>query len=338
LVATAGTYYIHILIKNYQSSHTEVYIAWFLLCGVNTYNLYTLYYDALLQGKGLVKKSKQIVIFSQLVYLAMAIVLLLAGYNLIAIVAAQGASVFVARWLSRRLFFTPEIKQLIAKASAGLRREVLQAIYPNALKIGLTTIGGILTQRSAIIIGSLYLPLGEIASFGITMQIITLIAAAAGIYTSTYQAKIVHLRIKNEEALIKTIYVKGQYLVVITYIVAGCCLIFFKDQALNVIGSKTQLLPASMILLALLLSFEQTNFTLAGNMLLTKNEVPFFKASIASGIAIVIGLLVAFHFFNAGVAAMLLVPLLVDACYQTWKWPLEIAKDLKLKFFGIKAG
>lgn len=79
LLATLGTYYIKVLLKEYSGDHTEVYIAWTLLLMISTYNLYTLYYDALLQGKGLIKRSKQITIVGQTIYLILGITLILNG-------------------------------------------------------------------------------------------------------------------------------------------------------------------------------------------------------------------------------------------------------------------
>ncbi|MBL0356228.1 MAG: hypothetical protein IPP72_04770 [Chitinophagaceae bacterium] len=330
LLSTLGTYYIYTLLKNYHGSHTEVYIAWALLCTINSFNLSTVYYDSLLQGKGLVKKSKQIVIISQLVYLVIAAILIMAGNGLIAIVAAQASSVIIVRWLSHRLFFTPEIKILINKAITSSKTEILKAIYPNAVKIGLTSLGGMLVQRSAMVIGSLYLTLDEIASYGITMQIISIIAGLAGIYTTTYQAKIVQMRVISNADSIKKIYVKGQYVLIITYVAGGLCLLLLGNWALTIIGSQTTLLPPLLMLLALFLSLEQTNLIIASNILSTKNIVPFFRASLFAGAGIIAGLLIAFHFFHIGVIGMLLIPLLVDFAYQAWKWPLEVVKDLKI--------
>jgi O-antigen/teichoic acid export membrane protein len=109
LLVTLGTYYIHSLLQKYKGDHREVYIAWILLCVINTYNLFTFYYDALLQGKGLVKRSKQIMIVGQAVYLVIATILIMAGKGLVAIVSAQAASVIIVRWLSYYSFFTKEI-------------------------------------------------------------------------------------------------------------------------------------------------------------------------------------------------------------------------------------
>ena len=185
ILATLGTWYVYSLLQNYKGNPQEVYVAWIILCAINTYNLYTLYYDSLLQGKGLIKRSKQIVIIGQTVYLGIASILIMAGFGLIAIVSAQASSVIIVRWLSYHFFFTPELKLKLKESVSRHKNEVLKAITPNAIKIGLTSLGGFMVQRSAIIIGSLYLSLEEIASYGITMQLIGVIAGLAGIYTIT---------------------------------------------------------------------------------------------------------------------------------------------------------
>ena len=77
LLSIFGTWYITSLLQNYKGDPQEVYIAWAILCLINTYNLYTLYYDSLLQGKGLIKRSKQIVIIGQSVYLTIATILIM---------------------------------------------------------------------------------------------------------------------------------------------------------------------------------------------------------------------------------------------------------------------
>jgi len=82
--------------------------------------------------------------------------------------------------------------------------------------------------------------------------------------------------------------------------------------------------------MALILSLEQTNLILAGNILLTKNEVPFYKSSLISGVLIIIGLLIYFNFYKINLWGMILVPLFIDIIYQAWKWPLEVKKDLNI--------
>jgi O-antigen/teichoic acid export membrane protein len=248
----------------------------------------------------------------------------------VAIVTAQVASVVIIRWLAYRSFFTKELKNNLIKAIANSQKDVLEAITPNAIKVGLTSLGGFMVQKSAIIIGSLYLSLKDIASYGITTQLISIIAGLSGIYIATYQPKIVQLRIENNLQRIKELYLRGQLIFFVTYLAGGLCLIFFGEFALKLIGSQTTLLSNSMIIIASIVFFLETNHSIAANIIMTRNEVPFFKASLISGSATIILLLGLFIFFHPGVMVMILAPGIAQVAYQNWKWPLFVIKDLNI--------
>ncbi len=330
LLTTFGTLYLQKILAHYKESHSDVYIAWTILCLINVYNIYTLYYDALLEGKGLIKRAKQIIIIGQTAYLFVATIMLLAKFGLIAIVSAQAVSAIIVRYLSYHFFFTKEIKEHLKESKPRKKNEIFRAVYPNAVKIGLSSLGGFMVTRSAIIIGSLYLTLDQIASYGITMQLIRIISGLAGIYLATYQPKIVQLRVKEEHSQIRQLYINGQILLLATFIGGGLALIFLGNIGFQFIGSKTTLMPASIISIALFVALEEANLGIAGNILLTKNEVPFFKASLISGGLIIIGLFLGFRFLKFGLMGMVLVPLIIDLGYQAWKWPMEVLRDLNM--------
>ncbi|MEO7049270.1 MAG: O-unit flippase-like protein [Ferruginibacter sp.] len=332
ILSTLGTFYISRLLNNYKESHTDVYVAWSLLCIINVYNLYTFYYDSLLEGKGLIKRSKQIIIIGQSIYIIIATILILNNFGLIAIVSAQASSVIVIRILSHRSFFTPSLKKALKDVIPRPRQEIFRAVYPNALKIGLASLGAFMVTRSAIIIGSLYLSLEEIGSYGVTIQLIRIIISLAGIYTSTYQPKIVQLRVGHKPKEIKELYLKGQIILFLTFILGGACLLILGTWGLHFIGSKTKLMPFTITILAIIVALEETNLSIAASILLTKNEVPFFRASLISGAFIILGLYLGLNFMNLGLLGLVLIPLIIDTAYQAWKWPWEVAKDLDLTY------
>lgn len=330
ILSSIGTFYIHTLLKTYTGSHQEVYFAWGILCLINTYNLYTLYYDSLLQGKGLIKKSKQIIIVGQLVYLIIAAVLIYCGKGLIAVVSAQAASVLIIRGLSHKAFFNREIKENIHSSSEKMSKEIIKVILPNALKIGATSLGGFVIQKSSIIIGSLYLALSDIASYGITLQVIAIITSLSGIYTTTYLPKIVQLRVAQDTNAIKEVYLKGEIFLVAIFAIGGATLLLFGQWALNLIGSHTSLIPFIMLAFAILIAFLESNHSLAGVVLVTKNEVPFFKASLLSASLTILLLILFLKYTELGVWAMVLAPGIAQGIYQNWKWPLVVSKDLAI--------
>lgn len=332
LLLTIGTWYLHSVLRSYQGDTTDIYIAWAILIVLNCYSLYTFYYDSLLQGIGYVMRSKQISIAGNASYLVLAFVLIMLGYGLIAIVSAQLVSVVLIRALSYRLFFTKERAAKLKAATARSSHELIRILMPNAVKIGLTSLGGFLISRSSVLIGGLYLTLDELASWGITLQLIGVVATMAGIYTATYQARIVNLRVAGKPDMIQRIYIRGQYLLLLTFAAGAVAIVWIGPWALGLIRSETSLMPAVFTLLAVFVSLLETNHATAGNILLTKNEVPFFRASLISGACIVAGLILGFRFTDLGIYTMVIVPLIVNVAYQSWKWPLEAHRDLGIKF------
>jgi O-antigen/teichoic acid export membrane protein len=330
ILLTIGTYYIHIILKTYSGNKNDIMIAWFILCSINSYLLYTLYYDALLLGMGLIRVSKQIIIIAQILYLLIAVVLIFAGFGLVAIVSAQAVSVIVRRILSHHEIYKGNLKHKLESYKAREKREIFNAVYPNAVKLGLTGLGSVLILRSQPIIGSLYLPLETIASYGITIQIVSILSVVASVYFSTYQPKIVQYRINNNIAEIKAIYIKSCFIIVSVFILGGLGLLLFGEWGMNLIGSKTPLLQNNFIFVILIISLLETNHANAGGFLVTKNQVPFFKASLISGGVTVILLLLFLQFLRLGVWALILAGGIAQLGYQNWKLPLDVIKEFSM--------
>ena len=329
ILVSGGTYYVNTILGTYSGNKNEILTAWFILCLVNSYSLYTLYYDTLLLGMGLVKRSKQIIITGQALYLSVSVILIFAGFGLIAITAAQAVSVVLRRILTYRAVYTVNLKYRLKNSEIREKKEIFKAVYPNAIKMGLTGVGAVLVFRSQPIIGSLYLPLEIIASYGITIQLISVLSGTSQVYFNTYQPKIVQYRVQDNISAIRNIYIKSCIILVAVFILGGLCLLLFGSWFMNLIGSKTPLLPNVYIFTVLLISLLEANHGIAGHMLMTKNYVPFFKAALVSGLMTIILLFLFLDFFSLGVLALILAGGLAQAVYQNWKWPLEVIKEFR---------
>jgi O-antigen/teichoic acid export membrane protein len=334
-LSTLGTYYISVILQNYNGDKVYAFTAWAILCIINTYSLYTLYYDSILIGKGLIKTSKKIIVFSQIIFLLLASVLLLLGYGIIAIVIAQLIYIIIARFLSHKAFFTKELIARMLNAPSRSKSEVLKVIYPNAIKLGLTAIGGIMVQRSAVFIGSLFVPLSDIASYGMTRQILDLLSGLAPVFVSTYLPLISKNRVEGNLKSVKEIYLRGTAFSIIIFFAGSLMIFFWGNQILKFIGSETTLVPQTIMVVAIFVSFLEMNHTSAAGILLTKNEVPFFLPSIFSGIATALIMYFLLGWTDIGLLSLFLAPFVVDVAYQSWKWPLEVIRDLKISIKDI---
>ena len=328
LLSTAGTAYFYYILQKYSGDRQDALIAWILLIAINCYNLYTFYYDALLTGKGYVKRAQQINMFGQTVYIGLAIGLIYAGLGLTAIVASQAVSIIIRRILTYRVFFTPELKQHLTPAEEREPKEILAAISPNAIKIGLTQLGGFLVNKSAILIGSAFLTLEQVACYGITLQIMDILARCATVFYQAYMPKLAQCRAENNISGLKHYYLLCIGSLWIIYILGGIGWILLGDLALALIHSQTSFVPVGMLCVMLLISTLEHNHAVSAGFIMADNKIPFFIPSLVSGGATVLLLWLFLSPLQMGVWGMILAPGIAQLAYQNWKWPSVVIKEL----------
>ena len=328
LLATAGTAYFYYILQKYSGDRQDALIAWILLIAINCYNLYTFYYEALLTGKGYVKRAQQINMLGQAVYLALAIGLIYAGFGLTAIVASQLISTVIRRILTYRVFFTPELKANIESVEPQEPKEILSAISPNAIKIGLTQLGGFMVNKSAILIGSAFLTLEQVACYGITIQVMDILARCATVFYQSYLPKLAQCRAENDLNGLKRYYILCTGSLLAVYAVGSVAWIFLGNWALDIIQSQTHFVPTAMLMVMLLISTLEHNHAVSAGFIMADNKIPFFIPSLISGAATVLLLWIFLSPLQMGIWGLILAPGIAQLAYQNWKWPSVVIKEL----------
>jgi O-antigen/teichoic acid export membrane protein len=328
LLATAGTAYFYYILQKYSGDRQDALIAWILLIAINCYNLYTFYYEALLTGKGYVKRAQQINMLGQAVYLALAIGLIYAGFGLTAIVASQLISTVIRRILTYRVFFTPELKANIKSVEPQEPKEILSAISPNAIKIGLTQLGGFMVNKSAILIGSAFLTLEQVACYGITIQVMDILARCATVFYQSYLPKLAQCRAENDLNGLRRYYLLCTGSLLAVYVIGGIAWIGLGEWALDLIESQTHFVPTAMLMVMLLISTLEHNHAVSAGFIMADNKIPFFIPSLVSGAATVLLLWIFLSPLQMGIWGLILAPGIAQLAYQNWKWPSVVIKEL----------
>jgi len=328
LLATAGTAYFYYILQKYSGDRQDALIAWLLLIAINCYNLYTFYYDALLTGKGYIRQSQQINIFGQAIYVGLAIGLIYAGFGLTAIVGSQLISTIIRRVLTYRVFFTAELKAKLDDAAAQEPKRILSAITPNAIKIGLTQAGGFLVNKSSVLIGSAFLTLEEVACYGITLQVMDILARCATVFYQSYLPKLAQCRTENNLAGLRRYYLLCTGSLIAVYAAGGVAWVFLGNWALGLIHSQTHFLPTAMLCVMLFISLLEHNHAQSAGFIMADNRIPFFIPSLASGAATVVLLWLFLSPLQMGVWGLILAPGIAQLAYQNWKWPSVVIKEL----------
>lgn len=332
LMLSFGSAYVYFVIfPKYEGSYLDLLFSWLILIAVNSYNLYTLYYDALLLGKGYVKESQQITILGQVLYLFVSLVLILLGCGLTAIFSAQFISVFIRRYFSYRVFFTKELVTKLNLVHEDDFKDVLHAITPNAIKVGLTNLGGFLVNRSSVLLGSAFLSLEHIACFSITFQVVEVIAKCSTVYFQANTPRIAKFRASKNIGELKKLFNTSIISMLVVYILFGSMFLLFGNYAMQLIKSETQFLPLALSSTLILFSLLEHNHSISAGFIAADNRIPFFIPSILSGVLTVILLWFFLSVCKLGLWGVLLAPGIAQLAYQNWKWPSVVIKELYSK-------
>ncbi len=329
ILSTAGTAYFYYILQKYTGDKQDALVAWILLITINCYNLYTLYYDALLTGKGYIRQTQQITILGQAVYLIVAICLLYAGFGLTAIVAAQLLSTVIRRIITYRVFFTKEIKHQLSIATEQNPQDIISAIFPNAVKVGLTSLGAFLVNKSAVLIGSAFLPLAVVASYGISVQVLDILSRCGAVYYQSFVPKLAQYRAERDIPHLRKIYRYSTLSLIAIFLAGGLAFVYLGDWALQIIRSDTHFLEPAMLAVMIVIHFLEQNHVVAAGFIMADNKIPFFIPSLVSGAATVVLLWVFLSVAGWGVWGMILAPGIAQLAYQNWKWPSVVIKELR---------
>ena len=251
-----------------------------------------------------------------------------AGFGLTAIVGSQLISTVIRRVLMYRVFYTPELKARLAEAQPQDSKEILSAITPNAIKVGMTQLGGFLVNKSAILIGSVFLSLEEVACYGITLQVMDILARCATVFYQSYLPKLAQCRVENDLKSLRRYYLLCIGSLWAVYIVGGVLWVFLGAWALDLIGSQTPFVPVVMLCVMLVISLLEQNHATSAGFIMADNKIPFFIPSLVSGAATVLLLWLFLDPLHMGIWGLILAPGIAQLAYQNWKWPSVVIKEL----------
>jgi len=328
---TAGYIYIEKLLVGFQGDADAARVAWYLYGIMLCFQFFTYFYDAILIGRGMIKRSRQIIVFSQCVHIVIAVILLLGGAGLISMVIGQIGATVLNRYLARRSFYDSVTTAGLKDAESVDWKDLLKTLWTTAYKSGLASLSWIFANRMLVIIGSLYIPLAVMGSYGTSKIIVDLTYTLSLVWFGTYYPRLTEARVKTEELEVRRIYLKSGLIAVVIFVAAAAFTLLFGDRAIDLIQSPTALLDRKFMALLFVAALFEALTYLSTSVLLSRNAVPHYKAQSLTAVATLIILIIAMEFADGGILALILVPMLTQLVYQHWRWTYMVFKELGIR-------
>lgn len=334
ILISIGTYYIYTLVLNFYNFQ-KIILAWILFVLSILMNFYYYYFNALLRGRGLIAEANKIIIFSRIGFILSAIIALKINLGLISLSIGNIISVIIIRFYSKKIFFTKELKEKMLQQNRKIDKSLIKVIWHNASKLGLVSLGAFLIVKGNTFIASKYLPLDIVASYGLSLQFFSILTGIASSILNVFISKIAQYRVENKIIKLQEYYSLCFVINTFFFIVGSLIIIFIIPKFLYLLNSNTALLSTKYLVFMSCYLFLEMIHSNASGFIITSNSIPFVKAAIFSGIGIVILSLILIKLTKNGVWSLLISQCIIQLCYNNWKWPLEVNKELNINFIKI---
>ena len=315
---TLGTWYVYSVTEGFSLVGNAV-LVWCVFCLSSFFNIYYLYFNAFLQGRGLIKENKQAQVYSRVVQITITFILLIAGYGLLSVVVANLIAPFVFRFFAYKRFYTSDIKIILVNniIQKSEIREVFSILWFNAKKMGIIGIlSSALGYASTLVIGS-YLSLADVASYGLLVQLTGVVVGVATIHFFSIVPKLSSLMVKKDYVEMRRHFGLSMFFFYII-IITGAIAMFSAVPLLKWFNFDTQLPPYMIVSIYYVYKVNEQNQSLFSQLFLINNDLRFYHCAVWTGIISFVTLWISLY-MGYGLLGVVLSQCIPLYAYAAWK-------------------
>lgn len=299
-------------------------------------NLYTNYWNCFLVGIGKVKESQRAMAIGQILYLLLMVCGLLSGGGLLVLAIGAAVPGLVNRLMARTILLT-EVRQLEQSQSAS--PELMNNLWPNTWRFGCVMLGGYFIYNSNLWLCSQFLGLRATAEYGLTFQICQVLFQISSIFVTVKLPIFNQYRSRGATSELANLFIHQIRKGILIFTAGAIALVWLGQPLLNLIGSKTHILPSVMFAFMLGYQFLEFHHCQHAALVMTGNEVPFVAPALVSGFAIfILGYFLVHRFGLSGLlGATAVVQLSFNNWWTVWKGLQGMQLDVG-QYFAKLAG
>ncbi len=328
-LVSLGTIYVWHVTNGFKSIDNVVAI-WCISCIASFFNIYYLYLNAFLQGRGLIRQTKQAQVYSRIFQVVLTFTLLLCGLGLLGVVISNLLAPFVLRYFSYNAFFDGYIKKVIStnEVMVAEMKEIFHILFYNAKKMGVIGIlASAIGYASTIVIGA-FLTLRDVGSYGLMIQLTGIIVSLASTYFYSLTPKLGSLMVIGDYEQFKKNVGLSLFSFYILYAM-GVSLLLVAPIVFKYFEFHTQLPGYGILVAYCFYKLLEQNQSIYSQLLLISNDLVFYPSAVITGV-VSFALLVALLYAGCGLWGVVFSQALPLFAYAAWKWPVYSRKKFGL--------
>lgn len=326
LLTTVYYFYLHPLALEVGKN---ISIEWLLYATSIVIGIYSLSYNALFFGTHNVESIYRVCSITNIIFFAIAIILILLKLDLMAVSIARLISALVYLFYAKYEVSARKMLSHCSYQSSHSTRRVLASVIPNASKLGAVTIGNFLITKSSILLVASYLPLSVSGSYSLTLNIFSVIISVSLLYMTIKTPDFNRLRQQKSNQSIVALQKKIRIICLLSFALGALGVAMIGDSLLSAISSRTELPPLSITLLVSLMCILDVNRQVSMNFIMTANRVPFFIPVLITGAICLLATILFFEYDYRIILIPILVQLISQCLFNNWYWTLKEFRELK---------
>jgi hypothetical protein len=327
-----GTYLVEMRIQE-TSSVLLTRLAWLATLLAALFDIYSNWWVVFLRGTNSVLSAARIDVLAMAVRLVVAAALLLGGGGLLSVPVGSLFGSFIQRYLARRRCL--ELLSGHPGPETAEFKQVLRVLWPNTWRAGMIFLGGYLTvnANTAICLHTLGLPAN--AQYGLSVQLLNVIAGMAAVWTSVKWPIVAQYHARHDFGAVQRILRPRIWLQSLTFLSMAVVLLLFVPFLLAHFGSEKKVLPREWLALLALGSFLDLQLGFWTTVIFIGNRLPFLWPVIAGNALSLALSLTLVHFSPLGLGALVLGPLVAGSLYNYWYWPSYACCSIGTSLFRL---
>jgi hypothetical protein len=267
--------------------------------------------------------------------LVLAAALLVAGLGLLSLPVAGLAGSLVQRLFTRRRCLRL-LNPNRPRDRPGSVRTVLLALFPNSWRMGLQMLSQLVLVNGCSYLSVHQFGLATNASYGLSLQLFSIAATLSAVWSSVRWPTVNRLRFQHDFPALRALISQMFRRQTLTYLTLASLALVFAPTLLGMLGSDSSLLPLGLLVAVAVNQLLDLNFSFWTTLLAAENKIPSLWPTVASNLSALLVAATLIAVTNAGVSALILVPLSVGLIFNYWYWMIRgcLTLDIRAKHLG----
>ena len=336
-----GTFQVELSVHE-TSSVLITRLAWATTLAAALLDIYWSWWNTYLNGMNQVLIAARIGTLAMVVRLTLSVLLLLSGAGLLSLPIAGLFASLLERQLARRQC----LKLLPGKPTENPQMfgEIMRILWPNTWRLGIQFLSFyLITSANTSIIqmskNKFAQGLVDIARYGLSTTLMGIAGSMAAVWTQTKWPLIGQFQARHEYARLRQVLWPRIWLQSLTFFALAGGVVFLGPMLLQWFGHGKEMLPRTWLLVLVVVTFLDMQFSLWTTLLSTGNQLPQLWYTVATNVLSFTLSLALVQFTSLGLGAFVLGPLLAGCLFNYWHWPFFAARSIgttlfRFLFFG----